>query len=120
MIEFREEPGSNAVELVIDGRISKSEFDDIATKLEAAIARHGKVRLLEEVRSFGGVEPAMFWDDLRFSLRHLNDFSRCAIVAERSWMEWMAKILAPMLPGEVRHFPPERVDEARAWLRAGE
>lgn len=117
MIEFREEPGTNLVELVIEGRVSKDEFEDIAAKLEDAIRRHGQVRLLEEVRSFGGIAPSSFWDDVRFSLRHLNDFSRCAVVAEQSWLQWMAKLVAPVLHGQVRHFPPDRIAEARAWLR---
>ena len=74
MIEYREEAGSNVVEIVVDGGVSKAEFEDVAAKLEAAIARHGKVRVLEEVRSLGGIEPAAFWGDLKFSLRHLSDY----------------------------------------------
>ena len=78
MIEYREDH-SDLVEIVVDGRVGKAEFDAVAAGLEAAIARHGKLRVLEEVKSFGGIEPAAFWADLGFVLRHLNHFSRCAV-----------------------------------------
>ncbi|MCE3249151.1 MAG: hypothetical protein K0R41_2976 [Geminicoccaceae bacterium] len=118
MLEYREDPGSDLVEIVVDGRIGRDEFERIAGRLEAAIARHGKLRLLEEIRSFGGIDPATFWADLRFSLRHLGDFSRCAVVTEKRWAEWLAKAMDPLVACEIRHFPPERITAARDWLRA--
>jgi hypothetical protein len=75
------------------------------------------VRLLEEVRSLGAIDPATFWADLKFSLRHLNDFSRCAVVTDKRWIEWLAKAVAPLLAWEIRHFAPEQVEAARRWLR---
>lgn len=117
MIEYREDPGSNVIEILVDGGISREEFDQIAARLEAQIARHGKVRLLEEIRSFGGIEPAAFWGDLKFSLRHLTDFSRCAVVTDQRWIEWVTRALDPLLSCEIRHFPPAQIEAARHWLR---
>jgi SpoIIAA-like len=117
VIEYREDAGSDLVEIVVDGRVGKAEFDDIAARLEAAIARHGKLRVLEEVRSFGGIEPRAFWADLKFGLRHLNDFSRCAVVGDKRWLELLTKGAGKLIACELRHFPPEQVEAARAWLR---
>lgn len=117
MLEYREEASDDLVEIVIDGRVSKAEFDAVATRLEAAIARHGKVRVLEEVRSFGGIEPSAFWADVKFGLRHLNDFSRCAVVSDKRWIETFAKGMDKLIPCEIRHFPPDQIDAARAWLQ---
>lgn len=117
MIEYREDPDSHIVEITVDGAISREAFDDIARRLEARIARDGKVRVLEEVRSLGAIAPATFWADLKFSLRHLNDFSRCAVVTDRGWIEWLARAVAPFVTCAVRHFPPEQIGDARRWLR---
>jgi hypothetical protein len=117
MIDYREDPGSNVVEITVDGGISRAEFDEIAGKLEARIKRDGKVRLLEEIRSLGAIDPSTFWADVKFSLRHLNDFSRCAVVTEKRWIEWLAKAVDPIIACEIRHFPPEQIDHARRWLR---
>jgi hypothetical protein len=118
VLDFREDAGDDLVEVVVDGRVSKAEFDAIATRLEAAIARHGKLRVLEVVRSFGGIDPSAFWADLKFGLRHLNHFSRCAVVSDRRWIEVFAKGVDKLIACEIRHFPPEQIDAARAWLRA--
>jgi hypothetical protein len=116
MIDYREDPVSGVIEITVDGKISRQEFDDIAARLEAHIARHGKVRLLEEVWSLGGIDPGTFWADLKFTLRHLNDFSRCAVVTDRRWIEWLAKGVDHLIACEIRHFPPEQIEAARRWL----
>lgn len=117
MISYEEDPSSHVVEIKVDGAISQEQFEEIAGKLEARIALHGKVRLLEEIRGLGGIDPSTFWDDLKFSLRHLNDFSRCAVVTDRRWIEWFAKAVDPFVACEIRHFPPEQIEGARRWLR---
>ena len=117
MISYREVPGSHVVEVRVDGPISRAAFEEIAGKLEARIALHGKVRLLEEIRRLDGIDPTTFWDDLKFSRRHLDDFSRCAVVTDRRWIEWFAKAVDPFVACEIRHFPPEQIDGARRWLR---
>ena len=116
MLDCREDVGDNLVEIVVDGRVSRAEFDDVAARLEAAIARHGKLRVLEVVKSFGGIEPSAFWADLRFGLRHLNHFSRCAVVSDKRWIETFAKGVDKLIPCEIRHFPPDQIAAARAWL----
>jgi hypothetical protein len=116
MIEYRKDAASDLVEIVVDGRVSKAEFDDIAARLEAAIARHGKLRVLEEVRSFGGIEAAAFWADLKFGLRHLNDFSRAAVISDQRWIRLFAEGAGKLVACEIRHFPPDQLAAARAWL----
>jgi hypothetical protein len=117
MIEYRCDPGGEFVELMIDGGLSRAEFDALAGQLERAIAAHGKVRLLEEIRSLGAIEPSVFWADAKWSLRHLNDFSRCAVVTDKVWIEWLTKAVDPLTACELRHFPPDQIEDARRWLR---
>ena len=118
MLDSREDVGDNLVEIVVDGHVSRAEFDAVAARLEAAIARHGKLRVLEVVETFGGIDPSAFWADLKFGLRHLDHFSRCAVVSDQHWIETFAKGVDKVIRCEIRHFPPEQIDAARAWLRA--
>ena len=57
MIDYREIEGTDLVEIELDGWIDRAGFERIAARLETAIARHGKLRLLEVVRSFTGIDP---------------------------------------------------------------
>ncbi len=116
MLYYREFEDTELVEITVDGYVSDVEFEEVARKLERFIARHGKVRLLEVVKSFGGMSPASFWEDMKFALRHLNDFSRCAVVTDEQWMTWLAKAATVIAPGAVKTFHLNEIDTARGWL----
>ena len=116
MLDYREDAQAGVVEITVEGRVSRSEFDAVAAKLEAFIAANGKVRLLEVIRDFEGLDASAFWDDLKFSLRHLNDLSRCAIVTKARWIQSWSSLVGSIFHCELAHFEPDRIDEARAWL----
>jgi hypothetical protein len=104
------------LELTIDGGISGPEFDELIARLEAAIARHGKIRVLELVRSLGGIPPSKWWDDLKFGYRHMRDIERAAIVAEQRWLEIFANLVNPFFSADLKYFKPAEIEKARAWL----
>jgi hypothetical protein len=116
MLSYNEMDNLAAVEIVIADRVSTAEFDQIAKKLESFIARHGRVRVLEIIKDFEGMDVHAFWHDLKFSLRHLGDFSRCAIVTDAKWLALWSAIVAPFLDCEVCYFRPDEVEKARDWL----
>ena len=80
MLSYKEHDNAQAVEILLKGRVSTEEFDSVASKLEAFIQRHGQVRVLEIIKDFEGMDAVAFWHDIKFSLRHLKDFSRMAVV----------------------------------------
>ncbi len=116
MLAYKEYDNTQAVEIVLKGRVSTEEFDAVAKRLGAFIARHGRVRLLEIVEDFEGMDAAAFWHDIKFSLQHLKDFSRCAIVANPNVRHLWSSLVAPFMSCEVEHFAPSEEDAARDWL----
>jgi hypothetical protein len=116
MLSYKEYDNAQAVEIVLEGRISTQEFEALAERLEAFIARHGRVRVLEIVRDFEGMDASALWEDIKFSLRHLKDFSRCAIVANPNTRHLWSSLVAPFMSCDVEHFPPGEEDAARDWL----
>jgi hypothetical protein len=117
MIEYREIPDSDLVEIELDGAIDRPAFDRIAGQLEAAIKRHGKLRLLEVVKSFSGIDPGTLIEDIKFSFRHLNAFSRVAVVTDLAWLKPLATVAGTLAPAEVKVFPLAEIGTARQWLR---
>jgi SpoIIAA-like len=79
MLAYKEYENAQAVEIVLTGRVSTEEFDKVARKLEAFIKRHGQIRVLEVIKDFVGMDAGAFWHDVKFSLRHVQDFSRIAV-----------------------------------------
>lgn len=116
MLDYREDAKAGVVEIAVQGQISRKEFDAVAAKLDTFIANHGKVRLLEVIHDFEGIDASAFWDDLKFSLRHLNDFSRCAIVTRAQWIRSWSSLVGSIFHCELAHFEPHQIEEARAWL----
>jgi hypothetical protein len=120
MLTYREVPDTNVVEIEIDGAISTAEFDDLLVRLEAAIARHGHIRVLEIVRSLGGVPASRWWQDVKFGARHFKHISHAGIVADARWLEILTNIANPFFSADVRYFNGADIEKARAWLRESE
>ena len=115
MLSYKEYDNAQAVESVLEGRVSTPEFDPLAGRLEAFIKRHGQVRVLEIVKDFEGMDATAFWHDIKFSRRHLKDFSRCAIVVNPNTHHLWASLAAPLITCEVEHFAPGEEDAVRDW-----
>ncbi|HYJ58291.1 MAG TPA: STAS/SEC14 domain-containing protein [Methyloceanibacter sp.] len=116
MLSYKEYDNAQAVEIVLKGRVSTEEFDSVANRLEAFIARHGQVRVLEIVEDFEGMDATALWHDIKFSLRHLKDFSRVAVVAHPDTHHLWSALAAPLMSCTVEHFAPGEEDAARDWL----
>jgi len=116
MLSYKEYDNAQAVEIVLEGRVSTEQFDALADRLEAFIKRHGRVRVLEIVKDFQGMDASAFWHDIKFSIHHLKDFSRCAIVANPNTHHLWANLAGVLTSCEVEHFAPGEEDAARDWL----
>ncbi|HUU25647.1 MAG TPA: STAS/SEC14 domain-containing protein [Methyloceanibacter sp.] len=116
MLSYTEHDNAQAVEISLSGRVSTAEFDRVAEQLEAFIARHGQVRVLEQIKDFEGMDAAALWHDVKFSFRHLKDFSRIAVVANPDIHNLWSNLVSPFMQCEVEHFAPDQINEARDWL----
>ena len=116
MLSYKEHDNAQAVEILLEGRVSTEEFDRVASKLEAFINRHGHVRVLEIIQDFEGMDAVAFWHDIKFSLRHLKDFSRIAVVCNPDTQHLWSSLVAPFMSCVVEHFGPGAEDAARDWL----
>ena len=105
--------------LEIDGWIDAEDIDRITKLVEPRIDAGEKLRIYAEVKSWTGMSLGAFIKDLKFSLQHLNDFEKEAIVSDRKWLEGLAKLGNTLFSGiEVKHFTPDQSDRALEWVRS--
>lgn len=116
MIEYKNYPDNNIVELSIEGKLTEVDFEQAIAQMTADIEKHGKLRLLEEIRSFEGMYLMVLWKDAQFGLKHVNDFSHVAVVADAEWMRTIAAAAGNVLSAEVKAFERVSIDAARNWL----
>jgi hypothetical protein len=116
MIEYKNYPQNNIVEISIEGTIREADFDQVTERLKTDLKQHGKLRILEEIRSFEGIDPIALWKDVRFSLSHVNDFTHAAVVTEAKWMRTFAEAINSVLSAQVKAFERSQIEAARQWL----
>jgi hypothetical protein len=119
MIEYRETPDADMIELMIDGHLHADEYHATAEKLLAFMEKHSKIRVLKEVRRFTGIDLAVFKEKLIGAmLKHINDVRAVAVVSDEHWIEQLTDFLKPLYPYPVRCFKISQVEEARNWLKS--
>ena len=70
----------------------------------------------EVIKDFEGMDAGVFWHDVKFSLRHVQDFSRIAIVTNPDVHHLWSSLVAPFMRCDVEHFSPGEMEAARDWL----
>ena len=116
MLEMHEHDAQDVIELIVDGAVSREEYEAVRDRAEAFINRRGRARLLEVILDLGPVDPAVLWEDTRFAFRHMDDFSRIAVVTERKWLAEALAALQKVFVGEVKGFTLDECGEAWKWL----
>jgi hypothetical protein len=91
--------------------------------LERAVDE-GHVRLLFEAGpDFEKFDPATLWADTKNSVnlgvRHHDAWERTAMVTDVDWIARASQLFAWAVPGELRVFRLDRLEDAKAWLAEG-
>ncbi|MBR0553464.1 STAS/SEC14 domain-containing protein [Stakelama marina] len=117
MIDFVTDSQAGVIEFTVDGRISREQYDAVAAEIESQIAQHGKVNIVEIIRDFEGMEPSLWWRDIRWGFDHLSQLSRTAVVTDSGWIGPVSKAVGALMPVDIRVFPMRDLDAARLWVR---
>jgi SpoIIAA-like len=116
MIDYRNHTDNNIVEITVEGHITEADFDQVIAQLKADLQKHSKLRVLEEIRQFDGIDPLALWKDVQFGFSHINDFTHAAVVTDAKWMRTFSEAVGSVLSAKVKGFESSHVDEARDWL----
>ncbi|AWN40368.1 STAS/SEC14 domain-containing protein [Methylobacterium durans] len=116
MLSYEKKAGSNVAEIVVDGKISDEEMNAVMTAMKADLEGGGKIKLLEDIRSFQGMEPAAFFKDPRIGLSMMKGVSHVALVTDATWLKALAETFSFVSPAQIKVFERARLDEARSWL----
>lgn len=119
MLDIKIDETVGYIELTVDGAVDKAGYEAAVAAIEALLKTHDKINAVEVVRSFGGMEPSLWWRDLNYSFTRLDAFGRCAVVTDNGWIGPMARFFAAFLSVEVRTFEMKELEAARTWAKGG-
>jgi hypothetical protein len=100
--------------------VGKVTDDDYRTVLlpaiEAALERND-VRLLYVLgEDSSRIHRGPMWADTKLWAQHLKAWQKVAIVSDADWLENSVKAFGWLVPGEVKVFETDDIDDAKEWL----
>jgi len=116
MIEQLTQRSEKVVGFKMSGKLHDDDYKKFVPLLDAAIEKQGKIRILAQFHDFHGWDLHALWDDIKFSTTHCTKIDRIAMVGEKKWEQWMAKVCKPFTMAKIRYFDASQINEAWAWL----
>ena len=116
MIVKLERSAGGILGFTMSGKLHDEDYRLFVPTVEEAIHTHGKVRLLAHFHEFQGWDLHALWDDIKFSTKHCADMDQIALVGEKKWESWMAKVCKPFTMAKVRYFDSSQIESAWQWL----
>lgn len=91
-ITLIEKNGGRILEAHAGEKLTEADYQQLVPRFEALLRQHGKLRLLFDMSGFHGWEAKALWEDIKFDAKHFNDLERIAMVGDKKWQEWSAKV----------------------------
>ncbi len=117
MIEQLPSPSEKILGFKLSEKLHDADYKTFVPVIDAAVAKHGKVRILAQFHDFKGWDLHALWDDVKFSTMHCFQIERIALVGDKEWEEWMAKVCKPFTMAKIKYFDAADVAAAWAWLQ---
>lgn len=102
----------------MSGKLHDDDYKKFVPLVDAAVAASGsgKVRLLAQFHDFQGWDLHALWDDIKFSTTHCAKVERIALVGEKKWEQWMAKVCKPFTMAKIEYFDAANIESAWKWV----
>lgn len=124
MMKLIEDLPHGVVGVEAGGQVSAEDYEQVlvpAVEAARASAPDGRVSL----RYVLGHEMPDYtvgagWQDAKLGLGRLHSWNRIAVVTDTDWVRHEIHSVGWLVPGEVKVYPVGDLDEARAWVTAGD
>jgi hypothetical protein len=116
MIETLQTDTPSIVGFKLYGKLHDEDYKSFVPAVDAVVEAQGKLRMFAQFDDFHGWDTHAAWDDFKFGLRHYKHFERIAMVGDRRWEAWMARLCKPFTRAKVRYFDVSETDAAWNWL----
>lgn len=117
-VTYKENIATKTIELVVNGKVTQQDWDDVAPKFEKFLDAQGTIRLIEIIESLKGFDPILIWEGIKMDIKAIPRISHCAIVSDIGWISPISKAAGAFMPMQLRTFEMAQVDAARAWIAA--
>lgn len=108
------------LKLVAKGTLTHEDYEKMTPLVENALVgiKEPKIKVLVDARELEGWKLEAAWDDLKFGLKHSQEFTKLAFVGSKEWESYGIKISNWFMSGEMKYF--EDMESATDWLNKKE
>jgi hypothetical protein len=119
MLEIMQSP-PNVLAIKVAGKLQKSDYTDVLQPaVKKMLDEHGELRAAIVVGDeFDGLSAGAFWEDMRLGFEHVTKWEKCGVVTNKDWVRHGVAIFGWMIPGDVKVFDIDKVDDGIAWAAA--
>jgi hypothetical protein len=108
-------PGTVGVEAV--GTVTEEDYQQVLAPALADALQRREVRLLYILGDeFDSFSRGAAWADTKLWAKNITGWERVAVVSDADWLEHAVSVFGWLVPGEMRVFETDDLDEAKAWL----
>lgn len=116
MVETLERSAGRVIGFKMSDKLHDADYKNFVPQVEEIIDENGKARMLAWFHDFHGWDIHALWDDIKFATKHCRHLDRIALVGEKKWEAWMAKVCKPFTMATIKYFDVEQLDDAWNWL----
>ena len=117
MFEILNDSTETCIGIKVSQKVTGKDYEDLLSKLDAAIEAHGKINMLLLIQDFQGpADLDAAKADFKFGTGQYRQVERCAFVSDKGWHKWVVKLMDPFTRRtEEKFFEPSQLQEAWAW-----
>ena len=99
------------------GKLTEQDYNILIPILEEKVKKYGEIKWYFEMDDFEGWEGKALWSDLKFDIRHRNDFEKIAMVGEDRWEKLMTDAMKPFTKADIKYFDVADRERAKEWIK---
>jgi Protein of unknown function (DUF3478). len=120
MIERMDDLPAGVIGIRASGKLTKDEYESVLEPALKEAIDSGEARVLFVLPDFDRLEPEAWLEDVKtglgVELKNRSVWKRFAVVTGVDWIATAMRLFAWVMPGEVKVFEMDGLDEARSWV----
>jgi SpoIIAA-like len=120
MIERMDDLPTGVIGLRVSGKLTRDDYRDVMEPALKEAVDSGEARVLFVLPDFDGLEAKAWIEDVKtglgVELRNRAAWKRLAVVTGVGWVAEAMRLFAWAMPGELKVFEMDELDEARSWV----
>jgi hypothetical protein len=109
---------NNVLTVTASGKLRKSDYIPLLPRMEELVKSYGKLNFFIKLEGFTGFELGAMWEDIKLDIKYKDNYGKIAIVGEKKWEKWGAKISGLFFSAPTKFFYSDKSDQAWQWINS--